>query len=412
MISFQKSTPKYITLKDVAPARIHIGKQWNTLTRHNPKDTGTLVGVPNPYIIPAFDADNEFDFQELYYWDSYFIIQGLLVPEYKDLVIGIVENFAYLFQRFGVMPNASRTYLMGRSQPPFFTSMVWDTHKAFGCSDAWLKRMMAVAEEEYNTVWMGVKKPHARKVHNGMSRYYDINVLHDLAEAESGWDMTPRFRRRALEYLPVDLNALLYKYEVDIARFYRHIGDVRTAGTWEAQARHRKEVFEQLFWHPQKRWYYDYNYREEKQSTVTSLAGIYPMWAGMVDENRAQQLRQTLNKFTQRGGLSATDTYTLNQRMPLGAMPLQWAYPNGWAPLQFLAAEGLRRYGFWQDAHTVAMTWLRGNLNWFNQTGEFIEKYNVVEPRHEPVDGVYPTQVGFGWSNAIFERFCQDYLDS
>src|SRR5690606_8641713 len=130
-------------------------------------------------------------------------------------------NLISLYKRFRIIPNASRTYLMGRSQPPFLTTFIWDVYEAYDMVMDWLGVRMKVAEDEYHHVWMGTSKPNWRQVYRGLSRYYDINMLNDLAEAESGWDMTPRFNRKALNYLPVDLNALLYKYESDFSRYYR-----------------------------------------------------------------------------------------------------------------------------------------------------------------------------------------------
>ena len=114
--------------------------------------------------------------------------------------------------------------------------MIFDIYETYGMSKEWLADNMRVANQEYMTVWMGTKKPNDRRVYQDLSRYYDINFLHDLAEAESGWDMTPRFDRRALNFLPVDLNALLYKYEVDFARTARLFDDKREAARWDDAA--------------------------------------------------------------------------------------------------------------------------------------------------------------------------------
>src|SRR6185437_14912122 len=129
---------------------------------------------------------------------------------------------------------------------------------AYNLGDDWLKSNVAVAQKEYETVWMGVKKPNERLVHQGLSRYYDINYLHDLAEAESGWDMTPRFDRRALNYLPVDLNALLYKYETDFARAAKLKGKMREAARWDDRAELRKQTMNELMWDKIRGLYYDY----------------------------------------------------------------------------------------------------------------------------------------------------------
>lgn len=395
---------------DVAAARDYILAYWNRLERFHPKDDESLLGLPHPYLVPAYEEDHDFDFNELYYWDSYFMVQGMLDEQHKELVIGVLDNLCALFTRLNIIPNASRTYLTGRSQPPFLTTFIWDVYETYDLDTDWLKKHMVIAEAEYTNVWMGVKKPHARQVSRGLSRYYDINMLHDLAEAESGWDMTPRFGRKALHYLPVDLNALLYKYETDFARFYRLLNDGRGAAKWEVAAEHRKQAMDELMWSNLRGQYYDYNYDKEKRGTVSSLAGLYPLWAGMADKKQADQMVKALRRYENRGGLATTDAQQLSHFVP-GALPTQWAYPNGWAPLHYLIIKGLERYGYHVDAKRIAMKWLKTNLNWFNQNGVFLEKYNVVNPEKPPAKGVYPSQTGFGWTNAVFERLCQDYID-
>ncbi len=183
---------------NVQPARKYIAAYWPKLTRYHPKDDDSLIGLPNPYLVPAHEEDHEFDFNELYYWDSYFMIQGMLDPKHKELVMGILDNLINLFNRFGIIPNASRTYLMGRSQPPLLSSFIVDVYRAYNPGKAWLAKTITTAKKEYQTVWMGEKKPLSHQVYEGLSRYYDINYLNDLAEAESGWDHTPRFGRRAV----------------------------------------------------------------------------------------------------------------------------------------------------------------------------------------------------------------------
>jgi hypothetical protein len=64
-----------------------------------------------------------------------------------------------------------------------------------------------------------------------------------------------------------------------------------------------------------------------------------------------------------------------------------------------------------QTHRRIAMKWLRTNLDWFNTHGNFLEKYNVVNTDKPPAKGVYPSQTGFGWTNAVFERFCREFID-
>jgi alpha,alpha-trehalase len=395
---------------DVQEAREYIREFWTRLERFHPKDDESLLGVPKPYLVPSYEEGAGFDYNELYYWDSYFMVQGLLDEPHRVLVEGVLEDLLSLFRRFKIIPNGSRTFLMGRSQPPFLTSFIFDAYNAYDLDKKWLKEAIEIAKKEYEIVWMGVKKPNERLAYRGLSRYYDINYLHDLAEAESGWDMTPRFNRRALNYLPVDLNALLYKYEMDFARAARLADNIREAVKWEQTAAARKTAMDELMWDRLRGMYYDYNYIKEKRSNISSLATYFPMWAGMVNEKQAASLVKALRRFENKGGLATTDALPLNQYVP-GSMPVQWAYPNGWAPLHFIVVEGLLRYGYHEDAKRIAMKWLKNNLDWFNEHHVFLEKYNVVSPEKPPQKGVYPSQTGFGWTNAVFERFCQQFVD-
>ncbi|MBX4199581.1 alpha,alpha-trehalase [Candidatus Saccharibacteria bacterium] len=394
---------------DVEAARTYIHDYWPKLTRRSPKDDESLIGQPHPYLVPAFEEGHEFDFNELYYWDSYFMCLGIMDEEHKELVVGILEDLLSMFERYKIIPNASRTYLMGRSQPPFLTSFILDVYKAYKMDKAWLKRAINIAQREYQTVWMGTSKPNARQVYEGLSRYYDINYLHDLAEAESGWDMNPRFGRKCLNFLPVDLNSLLYKYERDFAYAERILGQETEAVEWEKVARRRKEAMNKLMWSELRVFYYDYDYTKKRRGNVDSLAAYFTLWAGIASEKQAAKLVKSLRKFEQKGGLATTDQQ-FGQLVP-GALPTQWAYPNGWAPLQYIVVSGLRRYGYHKEAQRIAFKWVGTNLKWFKKHGVFLEKYNVVQPNKPPVKGVYPSQTGFGWTNSIFELFCKEFID-
>ncbi|MDB5161363.1 MAG: hypothetical protein JWO96_743 [Candidatus Saccharibacteria bacterium] len=400
-----------LTAEQVAPDRDYIKDYWPKLVRHNPADDDTLIGLPKPYLVPAFEQGHEFDFNELYYWDSYFMVQGLMTPDNKELVLGVLEDLLNLFERFKIIPNASRTYLMGRSQPPLLSSFILEVYKTYKMDKDWLSRAIKIAQEEYHVVWMGESKPNARLVYEGLSRYYDVNYQHGLAEAESGWDMTPRFSKKCLNYLPIDLNCLLYKYERDFAYAERLLHREEEAIKWEQAAHKRRMTINELMWSDLRGFYYDYDYTKKHRGNVDSLAAYYTMWAGIASEKQAAKLVSGLRKFENKGGLATTDAMPLNQFVP-GGQPMQWAYPNGWAPLHFIVVRGLQKYGYHKEARRVALKWIDTNHKWFNKNGVFLEKYNVVQTEKPPVKGLYPSQTGFGWTNSIFELFCQEYLDN
>ena len=369
LVSF--GDPHSLTLEDVQPAMNYIDDYWEKLRRYHPKDAGNLIGLPKPFLVPSFEAGHEFDYNELYYWDSYFMIQSFLNEDNKELVLGILDDLIYLFERFNIIPNASRLYLTSRSQPPFLTSFIWDIYDAFGMSEKWLTSKMEVAEKEYNTVWMGTQKPNARQVYDGLSRYYDFNYLHDIAETESGWDMTPRFNRKALDYLPIDLNTLLYKYEMDFARYYELIGKKGKAEDWKHLATKRKRTINTLMWNNLKGQYYDYNYIKKRRGTVSSLAAFYPLWTKMASKEQAKKLVRALRRYEQEGGLSTTDNQQLTKFVPGVTMtPTQWAYPNGWAPLHYLIIVGLENYGYIRmPTHSAQMA--SDQSGWFTSLAYF-----------------------------------------
>lgn len=382
----------------------YIESYWPKLERHRTHDNGTLIGLPHRYIIPSLGR-GDFEFFEQYYWDSYFTVLGI---DDETLACGILDNLIHLFGRFGLIPNASRMYMMSRSQPPVLTSLIFLIYERFGKNLAWLKEHMVVAEEEYETVWMNQSHPLWHNVHLGLSRYYDINVLHDLAEAESGWDMTPRFERKCLDFLPVDLNSMLYKYEADFARAAGLLGKTAAEQTWLKKASNRKNKIDKLMWGKLRAFYFDYNFEKKALGNVWSLAGFYPMWAGLASPDHAQKMVDNLWRFEKKGGLTTTASIFMYPQL-FGSLKTQWAYPNGWAPLHYIVIEGLERYGYHEEAERIAKKWLQTNLDWFAAHGEFQEKYNVVQPLKKPVEGLYPAQTGFGWTNGIFKYLAQRY---
>ncbi|GAC1372229.1 MAG: hypothetical protein NVSMB39_6470 [Candidatus Saccharimonadales bacterium] len=406
MSTQQSQSGTEFTQERLRPALEYIDQYWKKLERYNPHDDGTLIGLPQPYFVPSARNDTGFAYEEMYYWDSYFIAQGLIDTPREHRVKGLADNLITLMQRFSVIPNSGRFYMTGRSQPPFLSSFIMDAYR-IEKDKRWLEKAITVAKNEYRTVWMGTLQPNWRQVFHGLSRYYDVNVLDDLAEAESGWDMTTRFDRQALSYLPVDLNALLYKYERDFEDSAKILGYTDEAHEWSKRAMARKAMMHKYMWDDSRGFYFDYNYMTGKHSPVYSLAAFYPMWAGLDSKETAAKVMENFHRFEFDGGLSTTAEKP-HMKSPI---PTQWAYPNGWAPLQMLAVQGMERYGYHEEARRVARKWILANLVQFEATGEFFEKYNVVKIEEEPVEGVYPSQTGFGWSNAVFTNFCMMYLD-
>jgi alpha,alpha-trehalase len=383
---------------DFSSLLAHIDGYWPRLIRRAPRQQGTLIALPHPYLVPT----DKGMFDEMYYWDSFFTALGLPGTPYESLIPGLAENLGSLYRRFGVIPNGSRYYFMSRSQPPFFTQLIWLAHDSMARSDAeaaekLLARLMRLAESEHEVVWMGTAQPHFRRVHEGLSRYFDINFLDVLAATESGWDHTTRCDDRWLEHLPVDLNAILYARERDIARAYGHLGQHGQRQAWEVRAETRAETMRRLLWDEAAGFFFDYDWKNQTRTLHASLAGFFPLWAGLATPEQATRVVQEwLPRFSFPGGLVTT----LEERHDR-----QWAYPNGWAPLHWIVTEGMDRYGFREEAMTIRRNWCTNCLAVFEKTGDLWEKYNVVAVSTEPEPGLYGTLAGFGWTNAVTRVF-------
>ena len=396
--------------EDLSKALKYIDGQWDRLSQTKKMDSGTLIGLPNEYIVPS-EADNGgFTFKEMYYFDTYFINKGLIVGGKENLAEGILENLSYLFEKLNIIPNANRFYLSSRSQPPFYTSIVFDIYEKKPKSVSWLKQHMKIAEQEYETVWISELQPNIRKTDNGLSRYYDINVLDDLAEAESGWDYTTRYGGNCLDFNPVCLNSLLYKYELDFAKAHKIFMDEEKSNYWLNKARKRARLINSILWSKRSNFYFDYDFVNERFSPVWSLAAYYPMWAGIASHAQAKHLVSKLHFFEYEGGLSAT--VPAHDKFDKRPIPKQWTYPNGWAPLHFIVIEGLLNYGYKIEAEQIARKWLKTNLDNFLKYGVFRESYNVVHPLAKPQEGVYPLQIGFAWTNAVFLYLANTFLSN
>ena len=432
-----------------------------------------LLYLENNYVVPGGR------FNEMYGWDSYFIILGLLRDGRTSLARGMVENFFFEIENYGALLNANRTYYLTRSQPPFLSSMVlavYDADKQAGHADsAWLDRAYQYLEKDYS---MWTRDPHLAGS-TGLARYYDFGdgppaegmqdegglyrkvvnyfVVHpdqadhyllqqdvvkpeggqapagpgssygitvcdvsmtkarapcepervvrlsadyykgDRSMRESGFDISFRFGAYGSathHYAPVCLNSLLYKTETDMEKISVLIGKASEAKTWRERAEARKLRMQQYLWDGDRGFFFDYDFVSGKKSGYRYLTTYYPLWAGLATPEQAAAVVKNLPVFEQPGGLAMSPENS-------GA---QWDYPYGWAPVELLAIQGLRRFGYNAEADRLSYKFLSTVIENFQRDGAIREKYNVVTRSSEsPVTvGYQENVVGFGWTNAAF----------
>lgn len=378
----------------------YIRNYWNKLLCYYPQDKQLHLGLPNRYIAP----NNGIFKNDQFYWDSYFTILGLVKSRRVQLAKGMIDNFCFMFNRFGIIPMRNRYYNIGTSQIPFLTTMAHEIYNK-DPDDIWMKKVMKVAESELRKYWTNEKLTEKHIIYNGLSRYCDHFITHLGSEHESGWDMTSRFDNRCLDYLPIDLNSCLYKYEIDLAEYYRIQRQHKKSKQYLKKAEDRLAQVNELMWNKKKHFYFDYDYQKKKKSNFFSVAGFYPLWAKLASPDQASLIRQyVLPIFEFDGGIVNTQRYNLSEEFK------QHDFPNGWPHQQWIVIKGLLNYGYKEDAERIAKKWLDLNQKLFLQTGKFWEKHDVVNCDIGMFNlNRYPTQSGFGWTNAVFVRLLKEF---
>lgn len=232
--------------------------------------------------------------------------------------------------------------------------------------------------------------------------------LHLRAAAESGWDFSSRWFMDPLDIrtihtadiVPVDLNCLLYHLEETIADAHKASFNLVQARQFRKKAKARAQAIQEYLWSEKEGFFKDYNFHHGAQTSVTSLAGVFPLYVGVATQEQADRVADVLRKdFLQPGGLVST----------LIENGQQWDAPNGWAPLQWAAVQGLRSYGHNDLADEITKRWTELNEKVYASSGKFVEKYNVASADGLGGGGEYVLQDGFGWTNGVYEALKRDF---
>ncbi len=386
-----------INSKDYKRCLNYIEKYWSKITCYTPHDHFKQLGVPHPYISPNNDIFKD----DLFYWDSFFTILGLVKCGRVELARGMVDDLLSLQKRFNIIPMRNRYYNLGSSQIPFLTSMANEVYNV--TKDLkWFKNVLKCAEYELLDYWMNKSLTEIHIVYKGLSRYCNHFITHLAAEHESGWDMTSRFKERCLDFLPVDLNCCLYKYETDLADFYKLINNKKKHEHYLVASEKRRKTINELMWNFKSGFYFDYDYKHKKRSSFFSIAGFYPLWAKLATHEQARKICDNLKRFEYNGGLANTQSKGLSNEYK------QHDYPNGWPQQQWIVIKGLMNYGLESDAYRLVKKFLDLNSTIFKKTGKLWEKYDVVKCTTGESER-YPTQSGFAWTNAIFIRLLNKF---
>jgi alpha,alpha-trehalase len=353
----------------------------------------------------------------------------------------MVNNFSYLIDTLGYIPNGNRSYFIGRSQPPFYSLMIKLLAEIKGTDI--LTAYLPQLEKEYQYWMKGSGELHENnsavyhtvRMPDGeiLNRYWDENdtarpesfredvelinqskqdskklYRHLRAGAESGWDFSCRWFKdkdsftsiHTTDIVPVDLNCLLFHLEQIMADACQLKGKIEAAKQYQLLADKRKDAIQKYCWNNEQGFYFDFDFAESRQKKLLTLAGTYPLFLKMASEEQARRVATSIREnFMKPGGVVTTLTVTGQQ----------WDAPNGWAPLQWITITGLENYGHTKSASEIANRWIRLNNDIFKRNGKLMEKYNVIDTNIEAGGGEYAGQDGFGWTNGVLLALIKKY---
>ncbi|KAK1934992.1 Trehalase [Phytophthora citrophthora] len=388
-------------------------------------------------------------FRESYYWDSYWIVQGLLVSDLRQTARGVVNHLLEYVGEFGFVPNGGRVYYLTRSQPPMLSDMVRLVAKLDNGKDwdlQYLQATVPLLEREYE-FWMHLgARGHAVEVpvegetfvlnryvaHAGEPRpesYREdvrtasatsekASVYDDIiASAESGWDFSSRWFKDystlpticTSHVIPVELNVILHRVELNLAQFHELLGNSVAMTRFKDAAKTRAKAMDVVLWNEADGCWKDYLLDSREHSPVVSVSNYFPLWgrvADTLDSSRLEKIVASLEAsgLVQEGGVQTTTSVTSQQ----------WDAPNAWPPLQDLIIESLHEARTVQArslAKRLVRTWVKAGYVAWKKTGLMFEKYNAQQLGGVGDGGEYTPQFGFGWSNGVILTFLSKYQE-
>lgn len=429
-----------IELKELA---YELRNTWKLLYKkinnsHEIKNS-TLIPLKYPFTIPGGR------FREIYYWDSYWIFDGQLAcGMHKTVKYGLL-NFVELIKKYNFIPNGTRLYYEGRSQPPYFVQMVYNLYEHSDDEmkkeilngeflktaeieyEFWMKNRVVKFEyngEEYemNRYFVSTDYPRPesftediktyenfKKANPGIKNYENKLYGHIKAAAESGWDFSTRWLLdgqdlhtiQTNDIIPVDLNAYLYQNEKILSELCELMGDKEKHIYYKEKYIKRETLINKILWN-ENSWM-DYNFKTGKYTSERFyFSNLTPMFYSIKPPKRNNHDILYFYKkelFSYVGGVPAGGECKC---------PQQWDFPVVWAPHQEMIVKFLLKIEENKMAIHIARAFYRNVKSCFlKDKKKFFEKYICNELGSQSKHGEYEVQEGFGWTNGVLLRFLE-----
>ncbi|XP_003796890.1 trehalase [Otolemur garnettii] len=415
-----------------------LGKKIKPEVLNHPEQF-SLIYLNHPFIVPGGR------FVESYYWDSYWVMEGLLLSEMAETVKGMLQNFLDLVKIYGHIPNGGRVYYLQRSQPPLLTLMM-ARYLSHTNDTAFLQENIETLalELDFWTQNRSVSVNFGGKNYI-LNRYYvpyggprpesyskDAELADTLPEgdrealwaelkagAESGWDFSSRWliggpnltslsSIRTSKLVPVDLNAFLCQAEELMSNFYARLGNDAQATKYRTLRAQRLATMNALLWDEEKGAWFDYDLENGKKNLQFYPSNLAPLWAGCFSDpvvaDKALKYLEDSQILTYQYGIPTS----------LQKTGQQWDFPNAWAPLQDLVIRGLAKSlspRTQEVAFQLAQNWIRTNFDVYSQKSAMYEKYDITNGGKPGGGGEYEVQEGFGWTNGVVLMLLDRYGD-
>ncbi|XP_078034022.1 trehalase [Augochlora pura] len=411
----------------------NLAKKMNDDVAENPQKH-SLIYVKNTFVVPGGR------FKEFYYWDSYWVIEGLLLSDMHQTAKGMIDNFLYMVEKYGFIPNGGRIYYLMRSQPPMLHLMV-SRYLDFTGDYDYLRSIISTLEEEF-AFWQNERMISVKK--NGktykMAHYFvrsngprpesykeDYEIAQQLpaesqeffynnikAGAESGWDFSNRWFNGdtvdgklslvniSTEYIiPVDLNAILQQNARLLGQFHRILGNFRKAASYDKLAAQIQQAIDNVLWNEEAGIWLDYNLKNNQPRNTFYPTNLAPLYTLSYNQAQREEYALSAVKYLQSEGI---DRFLGGTPSSLNYTGEQWDYPNSWPPLQSFVIMGLHKTRVQKAvsfAEMLADRWVSSNYIGYSNTGQMYEKYDAIMPGRGGGGGEYNVQTGFGWTNGV-----------
>nr|ACN85421.1 membrane-bound trehalase [Nilaparvata lugens] len=418
-----------------------LGRKMKDDVKVNPEKY-SIIYVPHPVIVPGGR------FREFYYWDSYWIIRGLLYSQMYSTARGMIHNFVTIVDQYGFIPNGGRIYYAMRSQPPLLAPMVKSyldvTHDLQFLKDNihtlekefefWMMNRTTQIEKDghtytlarYNDQSRGPRPESYREDYSSAQSFRtegekEIYYGELKTAAESGWDFSSRWfvlngtnkgnltNLKGSSIIPVELNAIIYWNAKLLAEFNKELGMTDKQIKYTEIAEQWLEAVTKVLWHEEVGAWLDYDIINEKKRDYFYPTNISPLWTNCYDTDKKTYFISKIMKYLEKTNIDVNQAGVPTTLEHSGE---QWDYPNAWPPLQYILIMSLDTTGDeWcrEIAYEFAERWVRSNYKAYNETNAMYEKYDATVLGGHGGGGEYEVQLGFGWTNGVIIELLDKY---